>query len=148
MDVTFRKLTRRDLDVVMDIEEQCKPNAWGRKVFWSRLRDPLTRARILEVRGKPRAFSVCAPEGLSCHLLNLAVDPEWRRKGLAVAALEDVETYARRQDLTELHLEVRESNLPAQLLYRKVGFEAVEILHAHYGSDDAYLMKKAVFLEP
>lgn len=147
MDITFRQLTRRDLDEVMKIEEASQPDAWTRKAFWAKLRNPLSRAAMLEADGEPSGFSICMTEGLSCHLLNFAVAPDSRRKGLGTALLKNLEEYARKQTLIEIYFEVRESNLPAQMLYKKLGYEAVEILRGHYGDDDGYLMRKPIFLE-
>ncbi len=145
MDLTFRKLTRRDLETVMTIESSSHPNAWPRKVFWNYLKSPMTRAVMLEVDKAPRAFTIASVEGLSCHLLNIAVAPEWRRKGLATAAIDDLENYARQKTLVEIYFEVRESNLPAQMLYKKLGYSAVDILRGHYGNDDGYRMRKPIF---
>ena len=147
MDISFTDLTRHDLDDVMCIEAESEPNGWSRKVFWQKLKEPMTRARALQVDGETRAFTVCAAEGLSCHLLNIAVAPEWRRQGLGTAALKDVEDFARQKTLVEIRFEVRESNLAAQMLYKKLGYEAIDILHAHYGNDDAYRMRKPIYLD-
>ena len=147
MDISFCELTRRDLDEVMSIEVGSEPNTWTRKVFWKKLRDSMTRATALSVDGETRGFTVCSMEGLSCHLLNIAIAPDWRRKGLGTAALQEVESFAREKSLVEICFEVRESNLPAQMLYKKLGYEAVDILRSHYGDDDAYRMRKAIYLE-
>ncbi len=147
MDITFTDLTRRDLDDVMRIEAEAEPHCWSRKVFWQKLKEPLTRARALKVDGETRGFTVCSAEGLSCHLLNIAIASAWRRKGLGTSALKDVEDFARQKTLVEIRFEVRESNLAAQMLYKKLGYEAIDILHAHYGTDDAYRMRKAIYLD-
>ena len=147
MDISFSELTRRDLDEVMAIEAECGPNAWDRKTFWKKLKDPMIRSVALQVDGETRGFTICAAEGLTCHLLNIAIAPEWRRKGLGTLAIQDVEKFARTKTLVEIAFEVRESNLAAQMLYKKLGYEAVDILRAHYGNDDAYKMRKAIYLE-
>lgn len=147
MDITFSDLTRQDLDDVMRIEADSQPNAWSRKIFWQKLKESMTRARALRVDGETRGFTICTAEGLSCHLLNIAIAPEWRRQGLGTAALQDVEEFAREKTLVEIRFEVRESNLAAQMLYKKLGYEAIDILHCHYGNDDAYRMRKAIYLE-
>lgn len=107
----------------------------------------MTRGVVLQVDGETRGYTVCMSEGLACHLLNIAIDPEWRRQGLGTAAIRDIEDFARKKNLIEVCFEVEESNLPAQMLYKRLGYEAVEILRAHYGDDDGYLMRKAIHLE-
>lgn len=147
MNVSFSDLTRRNLDEVMLIESECEPHAWDRKTFWRKLKDPMIRSVALQVDGETRGFTICAAEGLTCHLLNIAIAPEWRRKGLATLAIQDVENFARHKTLVEIAFEVRESNLAAQMLYKKLGYEAIDILRAHYGDDDAYKMRKPIYLE-
>lgn len=147
MNISFCELTRRDLDEVMAIEAGCASERWDRKTFWRKLKDPMTRSVSLQVDGEMRGFTICAAEGLTCHLLNIAIAAEWRRKGLGTLAIQDVENFARKKTLVEIAFEVRESNLAAQMLYKKLGYEAVDILRAHYGNDDAYKMRKAIYLE-
>jgi [ribosomal protein S18]-alanine N-acetyltransferase len=63
------------------------------------------------------------------EILNLAVAPEYRRTGIAKALL----GYELSQPGTHF-LEVRESNIPAQMLYRKCGFREVARRSGYYES--------------
>lgn len=57
------------------------------------------------------------------HLASLAVEPSWRRRGLATRLLESIFEKAWHQGCTACRLEVRPSNRPARALYEKLGFE-------------------------
>jgi len=59
------------------------------------------------------------------HLVNLAVAPAARRAGIGTLALQAIEHIARACGLPRVVLEVRETNLAAQLLYRRNGYRAV-----------------------
>jgi len=71
------------------------------------------------------------------------VHPEFQRDGVGRSLINKLKSklsYERRNRIT---LKVRESNLDAQLFFRAMGFQAVEVLRNHYQecSEDAYLMR-------
>jgi ribosomal-protein-alanine N-acetyltransferase len=76
------------------------------------------------------------------HLMNLAIDPNYRRMGIARGLLKTGITYMDQLGAEYVELEVRESNSAAIELYQEFGFE-VEGLIANYYSDgeDAHLMR-------
>ena len=65
---------------------------------------------------------VVAGEG---QITNVATHPDHRRRGLAAEVLTAMLAHARALRLTEVTLEVRESNAAAIALYEKLGFETV-----------------------
>lgn len=77
------------------------------------------------------------------HLLNIAVDPAFRRHGFGKYLLEYALAYARRLGANRVELEVRTGNDAAITLYQKFGFEIKELLFGYYSDgEDAYLMVK------
>ena len=77
-------------------------------------------------------YRVVAGEG---ELLNLAVDPLARRKGLGRALLQEM------MQLAEVwHLEVRESNAAAIALYASLGYKQVGRRSGYYGDSEAALL--------
>lgn len=62
------------------------------------------------------------------ELLNLAVDVEWRRRGVGRALLQD----ALVQHPGDVFLEVRESNAPARKFYQALGFQEVGVRSGYY----------------
>jgi len=76
------------------------------------------------------------------HLLQIATHPKYRRLGIATALVRhalDVE-----RDIKTVQLEVRESNEPAILFYRRIGFDHAG-RHPQYYSDtgeDALLLTR------
>ncbi len=90
----------------------------------------------------PIAFYVVQVKGDAAYLANLAVALEWRRKSVATLALEKVTDWSRQRGFRRIELHVQEENLAAQLLYKKNGFMAVDIIHRHYRGQDGYAMRK------
>lgn len=84
------------------------------------------------------------------HILQLAVAPPFRRKGLATCLMREILAEKRSDRFKQAHLEVRISNLPAIRLYRSLGFEAIGIRRGYYVQppdrepEDALLMSKAL----
>lgn len=71
---------------------------------------------------------------------------EHRRKGVGRVLVISLLTEALRQRRFKAVLQVRETNLGAQLFLRDSGFSAVDILHKYYGDtgEDAYLMNRPI----
>ncbi len=81
-----------------------------------------------------------------CEILNIAVSPSFRRKGIAEKLLSYVTERASEKDCDTLMLEVRESNLAARTLYEKQGFYSVGRRKGYYTNpvEDAILMDKSL----
>jgi ribosomal-protein-alanine acetyltransferase len=76
------------------------------------------------------------------HLLNVAVHPEWRRRGVATRLVHTVFEMAIAKGVIRALLEVRASNLPAQQLYARFGFQAIARRSGYYTqpSEEALIM--------
>jgi len=120
----LRRGGARDLDRVGEIQ-RLSPDA----AQWIPERYLAYDLEVAEVNGRIAAFLVSretAPGEI--EILNLAVDPACRRRGLATALMASV----RRRRPGEFFLEVRESNLAARDLYRKLGFEQAGVRPGYY----------------
>lgn len=78
------------------------------------------------------------------HITNIAVHPEFRNSGVGSALMEALLHAAGERGIVALTLEVRRSNLSAQALYRKYGFEDGGMRKAYYAdnNEDAIIMWK------
>ena len=76
------------------------------------------------------------------HVLNFAVRADFRRRGLGSQMLDKLVSKLSQQRRTRISLEVRESNLAAQLFFRKAGFRAISVLRDYYDdtTESAYVM--------
>ena len=119
-----------DLQDIGDVETDAPP-------FWSQLVDHDARVAIIDA---PETSIVAGLNGI--QVANLAVHPDFRRRGLALGALEHIDELARERGAEQVFLEVRETNVAAQLLYQKAGYTAVGIASDFYGEEAAYRMVK------
>jgi ribosomal-protein-alanine N-acetyltransferase len=76
------------------------------------------------------------------HLMNLAVDPDYRRRGVGSRLVAELLAKLTQQRRTLLEFEVRETNRAAQEFFKSLGLRAVEVLHGFYEetgtTEDAY----------
>ena len=98
--------------------------------------DPVTG----RVCGYGGMFTVCD----SAEIATVAVLPEYRGRGIGLMIMNFLITDAERRGAEALHLEVRESNLPAIALYEKCGFTKDGKRKGYYRfpKEDAVLMTK------
>jgi ribosomal-protein-alanine N-acetyltransferase len=100
------------------------------------------RSDLPQLRGFAAYYQVLD----ECHLLDLAIWPEWQQQGLGRYLLEAVLAQAHESGCTQCLLEVRRSNLAARTLYQRVGFNEVGNRRGYYppreiggGREDALL---------
>ncbi|MEN9803884.1 MAG: ribosomal-protein-alanine acetyltransferase [Actinomycetota bacterium] len=143
-DVTIEPMRRRHLKPVVNIENVVHPKPWSAGVFTSELdlarrgeRFYVVAVAMGEVVGY--AGSMYAVD--EAHVTNIAVAPEFRRRGIARLLLHTLATEAIRREMNALTLEVRVGNDAAQGLYREFGFAPAGIRQRYYeNSEDALVM--------
>lgn len=135
-----------DLNGIWAIEKLSFPTPWSRFSFLSELGHSLSHTLVaVPPRPRPRQvwgyliFWVVAEE---MHILNLAVHPQHRRRGLARRLLSEGMNQARDLGARVAWLEVRPSNTPALALYRSFGFQEVGRRPRYYDDtqEDALLL--------
>lgn len=142
-----------DLDKVCDIELRSFPQPWSKFLF-----------RFLHYRN-PGGFIVATKGGEVVgyaiaglkrslkfrerqlrrrgHLLNLAVDPEFRRQGIGKALVKSIIAYLREKEVEDVSLEVRASNRAAREMYSGLGFREDRIIKGYYpNGEDAIVMTR------
>src|SRR5205807_2738743 len=77
------------------------------------------------------------------HILNFAVHPTCRRYRIGSQMVAKLISKLSSHRRTRITLEVRETNLTAQLFFRAQGFKAVRVLRTYYedSGEDAFLMQ-------
>ena len=131
-----------DLDEVMEIERTSFRHPWSSRFFLEELQVACARSVLAEINGKIIGYVLfwLLPEEVDIH--NIAVHTEFRRRGLGHVLLQQVAEQARNRNSCRITLEVRISNLPAQNLYKSMGFVSRGVRKGYYSDDgeDALLM--------
>ena len=141
--VRLSPLRRRHLRSVVRIEEECYPRPWSATLFLSEIAQRTSRRYIVATIG-PLVVGYCGlmVVGDDGHITTVTVDPAWHRRGIATLMLLDVARTAPAHGVRNLTLEVRVSNAPAQVLYRRFGFAPVGVRKNYYAEtgEDAIVM--------
>ena len=136
-------ITVEHLDEIVAMERRCFSDPWTRGMFRSEIElagGTYARAALMAEALVGYSFAVIVSD--EAHLGNLAVDPGYRRKGIAQALLLDLLTSARSQGIRRVTLEVRESNAIARNFYARNGFVDIAIRKSYYRNpvEDAIVM--------
>jgi [ribosomal protein S18]-alanine N-acetyltransferase len=133
----IRPATERDFPAIVRIQQRCPETAQWPLGDYSNF--PVLVAFMGAATAGFCSWRQSAPD--EAEILNLAVDPAWRRRGVGAALLEAVRERAR----GAIFLEVAESNSPAIALYRKQGWVDVGLRSGYYnhGTVNAVVMKKS-----
>ncbi|HEV2998922.1 MAG TPA: ribosomal protein S18-alanine N-acetyltransferase [Solirubrobacteraceae bacterium] len=137
----IRVLTYRDLPQVIAIERRAFPTPWSLAMFVLELSKPSGICLAAEREGRMVGYLICSRYETVWHVMNVAVDPEHRREGVASALL--AELYERVADGEARYtLEVRRSNDVAIHLYEREGFRAAGLRRRYYqdNGEDALVM--------
>jgi ribosomal-protein-alanine N-acetyltransferase len=79
--------------------------------------------------------------GSDYSIISVAVDPEYRKNGIAVRLLNRLITDAKKKEIYSVSLEVSEKNIPAINLYKKLGFITTNVRKSYYKNNTAaYIM--------
>jgi ribosomal-protein-alanine N-acetyltransferase len=145
--LTFELLQAGDLDELAGLEKECFSLPWSRALFAEELKHPelshwlLVRDEALP--GRPLAgYMGFWKAGDEAHVVNLAVQPGRRGQGLGFELATRILDQARAMGCRRATLEVRATNLPAQRLYEKLGFQTIAVRRRYYSDnqEDALIL--------
>jgi [ribosomal protein S18]-alanine N-acetyltransferase len=140
--IEIRVLELGDLNAIEAIEQKAYPTPWSRSMFASELAKP-TSICLGAFEGRELVGYVINSRYVDAwHVMNVAVDPEHQRRGVASALLERLFEVTHDDERRGYTLEVRVSNEEAIGLYEKLGFEPRGIRRGYYtdNREDALIM--------
>ena len=134
----------RDAWALSRLDKRCfsPSDAYGWPTYLALCLWPGVVALKAMVDGRPIGFVAGDPRRRHGYvaIVTLAVDPDWRRRGLGERLLRECEA---RFDLPRFRLQVRPSNATAIRLYGRLGYQTIGRLPGYYADgEDAYLMEK------
>jgi ribosomal-protein-alanine N-acetyltransferase len=147
-DLHFSTMRAEDLDAVMEVERSCFADPWTPGLFLHELKIPFSRIVLVRWRnasGELLGYLCRWLVGDEVHILNIAVRPEWRGRGIGRALVELLLREADERGATMITLEVRRGNAEAIGLYGSFGFRETGVRRNYYGrGDDALIMTRTL----
>jgi [ribosomal protein S18]-alanine N-acetyltransferase len=141
--VHIRWMIRRDMPEVLRIETNSFEFPWCEDDFIRCLRQRNCIGMVAEYDERVVGFMIYELHKNRLHILNFAVLSEFRRRGVGQAMVRKLVGKLSQQRRNRIMLEIRETNLAAQLFFRDAGFRAISVLRDFYDDtiEDAYLMQ-------
>ncbi len=141
--VHIRWMIRRDMPSVLAIEEASFEFPWSEEEFIRCLRQRNCIGMVAEQDDEVVGFMIYELHKNRLHLLNFSVAPGRRRSTIGTSMIDKLSSKLSQDRRNRITLEVRETNLGAQLFFKQLGFRAVSVLRDFYEdtTEDAYLMQ-------
>jgi len=138
--IEVRRLTFADLPQVVAIERRAFTTPWSLAMFVLELSKPSGICLAAEVENELVGYLICSRYDTVWHVMNVAVDTDRRRRGIATALISAL--LERVGDDAQVTLEVRKSNTGAIVLYEQFGFRAAGVRRRYYADngEDAVIM--------
>jgi ribosomal-protein-alanine N-acetyltransferase len=140
--IEIRRLQLRDLSAIEEIERVAYPTPWSRSMFAGELAKPSSICLGAFLESRLIGYLIVSRYVDAWHVMNVAVAPEQRRRGIASALLGRLFELTGEDDRRGYTLEVRVSNAGAIALYERLGFESRGVRRGYYtdNREDALIM--------
>jgi [ribosomal protein S18]-alanine N-acetyltransferase len=139
-DPAVRRLAYSDLPAVISIERRSFPSPWSLAMFVLELSKPSGICLAATEGEELLGYLVCSRYDRVWHVMNVAVAPERRRRGVASQLIAQLIAEAGAE--LPFTLEVRVSNRDAIAMYEKLGFRSAGVRPRYYqdNGEDALIM--------
>lgn len=140
--IIIRPMVMDDVDAVYIVEKNCFVDPWSKESIKKELKNNLARYLVAQLDNKIVGYVgawFIVDEG---HITNVAVHSGYRGKKFGDKLVKEMVQLCKENNIVAMTLEVRESNVVAQNLYRKYGFKMGGIRKEYYSDnkEDAVIM--------
>jgi ribosomal-protein-alanine N-acetyltransferase len=143
--IEIKAMSLEDIEQVCEIEKLSFSMPWSRESFESEIsKNNLARYIVAKTDEKITAYGGMWIILDEAHITNIAVHPEYRGRKIGEKLVMALLKAAKKNKAASITLEVRESNVAARNLYKKLGFKDSGVRKGYYAdtSEDAIIMWK------
>lgn len=139
-------MKKENIEEVLAIERASFTKPWSKNLFLSEFRSPSVSMLMVAFADVPSysvvGYIVCWIIADELHILNLAVEQSFRRRGIAKKLVLSALRQAHQKGAKRAFLEVRSSNTAAKKLYSDLGFNGSSVRRDYYEepAEDAIVM--------
>lgn len=140
--VHIRWMIRRDMPRILEIESESFEHPWSEEDFLRCLRQRMVIGMVAEIHDRVVGYEIHEAHKTTIDLLNIAVDPEYRRQRIGTQLLQKLISKLSPRG-RKIGLMITESNLDGQLFFRELGFRAKSVAPDFFErtGEDAYFME-------
>lgn len=139
----IRAYKQQDISRIVELEQDNLLSSLEEDYYIGDLNNPLAYHYVWEKEGRIIGFISSIFDGVSLEILNVVIDKNQQSKGYGTKLLVSVFEQLLPLGLNSISLEVRESNLSAIHLYKKLGFSTICIRKEYYkNKENALVMQK------
>jgi ribosomal protein S18 acetylase RimI-like enzyme len=140
--ISVRFMLKRDMPFVLSIErDNLSGHLWSEHDFMKVLQKQHRIGFVVERGNLIVAYAIIRYTKRNMELLNISVDKDYRRIGIATAIIKKLKERLLKDRRLYINIHVDETNLPMQLFLRSMGFIATKVIHNYYTDRDAYFMR-------
>ena len=148
-EVLYRPMTLRDVPDLVAIDLTWEGSRWNREAFERELHLPMSVSAVAELAGGPVGFGIMWTVADTAQVLEFAVAPAHRRRGIGRGLMNYLMETARLRGCVRIELELHESNCAAQSFYESQSFATAGRRRRFYDMGrglmcDALLMERAL----
>lgn len=136
----IRRMKKRDLPAVLELEREIYPQPWASSVFKDELSLLNRHYVVVEDEGTVLGYAGLLLVADDAHVTTIAIDPQARRRRLGSRLMLALIEAALAAGARHLTLEVRVSNAAARALYQQFGLAPVGVRKDYYRGEDALVM--------
>lgn len=147
MSITIQRATINDLETLYEIEKECFIiEAFSKEHIAYLLQNPNTMSLVAQINSEIAGFIIGLiqrqDEMIIGRVYTIDVASKYRRKGVGLKLLNELERIFVKEGVKVCYLEARVDNVAARELYRKHGYVEVEKLKKHYRGVHGVRLKK------
>ena len=142
--ITIEEMKETDAHEFAVIDEECFSVPWSEKSFEDEYKNDIAIYFSARSDGKCVGYAGFWQVSGEGDITNVAVLEDFRRMGIGSLLMEAVIDKSKKLGLSIITLEVRSSNISAQGLYKKYGFEVIGVRKRYYSdnNEDALIMTR------
>lgn len=139
--MTVREMTMDDIPGAVKVDSDAFSDPWGDTAFLEELTKDYSYYFVCEYNGEIAGYA-----GIWCiyetaELIRIGVSKKFRRLGIGNKLMEQILATSKSHGCERMMLEVRESNIAAQALYKKFGFCGISQRKGYYKGENALIME-------
>jgi len=155
MQKKIRWVVKSDTKVMAEIEKKCYTDLWDKtwteKDFIACLSNRNKIGKVIEENGIVVGFIIYELKPLKFDIYNIAVLPEYQRRGYGTALVQQIINKLKNGNRREIDVPVCETYLQAHLFFRNLGFKATAVKRNFFDdgkeSFDAYIFNYSINIE-